>query len=126
MVLIKKSILSMNHFRDVFCCVVYSNLYTTVVSHGLVYTFARVSHCVYRECKYAVLPSHIDVHFATKPHKLDKKERQRIVEEVAEINGLIGNEETLRRSEFPLPLATSLPIAALAKPEENRLQCTAC
>jgi hypothetical protein len=68
-----------------------------------------------------MLPSYIDVHFATKPHKLDKKERQRITEEVAEINGLIGNKETLRRSEFPLPLATSQPIAALAKLEENRL-----
>jgi hypothetical protein len=76
---------------------------------------------VYRECKYAVLPSYINVHFATKPHKLDKKEQQRIAEEVAEINGLIGNKETLRRSEFLLLLATSLPIVALAKLEENRL-----
>ena len=81
---------------------------------------------VCRECKYTVLPSHIDIHFTTKPHKLDKKERQRIAEEVAEINGLIGNEETLKRSEFPFLLATSLPIAALAKLEENGLQCIAC
>lgn len=53
-------------------------------------------------------------------------ERQRIADEIAEIDGLIGNEETLRRSEFSFPLATSKPIAALAKPEENRLQCTVC
>jgi hypothetical protein len=68
-----------------------------------------------------MLPSHINVYFATKPHKLDKKEQQRITEEVVEINRLIGNKEILRRSEFLLPLATSLPITALAKLEENRL-----
>jgi hypothetical protein len=70
-----------------------------------------------------VLPSHIDTHFATKLHKLDKKERQIIIEEVAKINGLIGNKKTLRRSEFTFLLATSAPIVALAKLEESRLQC---
>jgi len=79
-----------------------------------------------QKCKYAVLPSHIDTHFATKPHKLDKKERQRIIEEVAEINELIENEETLRRREFEFPAAASAPIAALGRPEENGLQCTVC
>jgi hypothetical protein len=43
-----------------------------------------------------MLPSQIDMYFATKPHNLSKKERQRIVEEVGEIDGLIGDEETLR------------------------------
>jgi hypothetical protein len=79
---------------------------------------------VCKTCKYAVLPSHIDAHFATKPHKLDKQERQRIVAEVAEINGLINN-ETLQ-SEFPFPPATSQPIAALGEPETNGLRCIAC
>jgi hypothetical protein len=81
---------------------------------------------VCRECKYAVLLSYIDVHFATKLYKLDKKKQQRIAEEVAEINRLIGNKETLRRSEFLFLLATSLPIPVLGKPEKNRLQCTLC
>jgi hypothetical protein len=84
----------------------------------------RVIIC--KKCQYAVLPSHIDTHFAAKPHKLDKKERQRVAEEVLEINGLIGNEETLRRSEFEFPLATSTPITALGKLEEKGLQCTVC
>jgi hypothetical protein len=54
-----------------------------------------------KECPHAVLPSHIDAHFAAKPrHGLGKKERQRIADEIAEINGLIGNEESLRRCEF--------------------------
>ena len=59
-----------------------------------------------KECQHAVLPSHIDAHFAAKPqHGLGKKERQRIANEIAEIDGLIGNEETLRRCEFPFPLS---------------------
>ena len=78
---------------------------------------------VCKRCKYAVLPSQIDAHFASKPHKADKKERQRIAEAVAEINGLIENEEALK-SEFVFPVATSTPIAALAQPKKNGLQCT--
>jgi hypothetical protein len=81
---------------------------------------------VCKECQYAVLPSQIDAHFATKPHKLSKKEQQEIEEEVGKINGLVGDEETLRQSEFIFPPATSQPIAALGKPKKNGLQCTAC
>lgn len=79
-----------------------------------------------KKCQYAVLPSYIDAHFTAKLHQCKKEERQRIAEEVAEINGLIGNEETLRRCEFTFLLATSAPIAALAKLKENGLQCTVC
>ena len=91
----------------------------------LIYLLAfRIVVC--RECRYAVLPSHIDSHFATKPYKLSKKERQKIEEEVSEIDGLIGNEETLRRSNFTFPPPMSMPITALGKPEENALQCRDC
>jgi hypothetical protein len=81
---------------------------------------------VCKECQYSVLPSHIDTHFTAKPHKLSKKEREEILEEVGKIDGLIGNEETLKRSEFIFPPPTTQPIAALGKPEENGLQCTIC
>ena len=78
-----------------------------------------------KECQHAVLPSQIDTHFAAKPqHGLEKDERQRIAEEIAEINGLIGNEETLRRCEFPFPPPTSKPITALAQPMKDYIQCT--
>ena len=78
-----------------------------------------------KECQHAVLPSHINAHFAAKPqHGLGKKERERIAEEVAEINGLIGNEETLRRCEFPFPPNTSKPIPALAEARRDGVQCT--
>jgi hypothetical protein len=59
----------------------------------------------------------------TKPHRLEVDERRRIAEEVAEVNGLITNEEVLRRSEFPFPAATSKPIEALATPKRGMLQC---
>ena len=77
-----------------------------------------------KECQHAVLPSHIDTHFAAKPqHGLEKDKQRRIAEEVAEIDRLIGNEETLRRCEFPFPPATSKPIEGLAAPQKDGLQC---
>jgi hypothetical protein len=78
-----------------------------------------------KECQYAVLPSHIDAHFAAKPqHGLGKRERQRIADEIVEIDGLIGNKETLRRCEFQFPPPTSKPIAALGKPNKKGMRCT--
>src|SRR5277367_1651864 len=78
-----------------------------------------------KECQHAVLPSQIDTHFAAEPqHGLGKRERQRIAEVVADINRLIGNEETLRQSEFPFPPPTSKPITALAQPMKGYMQCT--
>jgi RecQ family ATP-dependent DNA helicase len=78
-----------------------------------------------KECQHAVLPSHIDAHFVAKPqHGLEKDERRRIAEEIAEVDGLIGNEETLRRCEFPFPPPTSKPITVLAEPMKGYIQCT--
>jgi hypothetical protein len=71
------------------------------------------------------LPSFIYAHFAVKPqYGLEKEEWQRIVEAVAEIDGLISNNKTLRQCEFPFPLSTLKPIAALAKPRRDKVQCT--
>jgi hypothetical protein len=53
----------------------------------------RVIIC--KECKYAVLPSHIMAHLAGKPHRLEVDERRRIADTVAEVDGLITNEEVL-------------------------------
>ena len=72
----------------------------------------RVIIC--KECEYAVLPSHINTHFAGEPHKLEVGERRKITEEVAEVNRLITNEEVLRVSDFPFLVATSKPIEGLA------------
>jgi len=54
-----------------------------------------------------VLPSHIDTHFTEKPHKLSKKEQQRVADKARTINGLISNKEILRRSSFAFPLPTA-------------------
>jgi hypothetical protein len=67
-----------------------------------------------KKCKYAVLPSYIDAHFATKLHKLCLKEQQSIAVKVVEIDGLISNKDTLKTCEFTFPLATSTPILGLA------------
>ncbi|KAG4427745.1 hypothetical protein IFR05_016773 [Cadophora sp. M221] len=58
------------------------------------------------------------------PHKLEPPERRRIANEVAEADGLIGNEEALRRWDFPFPPPTSSPVEGLAKPRTGGLQCT--
>lgn len=80
---------------------------------------------VCKACQYAVLPSHINAHLAAKPqHGLEKKERQRIVEKVAKIKGLINDIEALGRCEFPFPPPTSNPISALAPPKKDYIKCT--
>src|SRR6516164_6897731 len=78
-----------------------------------------------KKCEFAVLPSYIHAHFAAKPqHGVGKDERQRIVNVVAEIDGLIQNNEELRQCKFPFPLQISKPITALAKPRKNGMRCT--
>ena len=64
------------------------------------------------------------MHFVGKPLKLEVDERRRIADEVAEVNGLITNEEGLRRSEFPFPVATSKPIEGLAAPKRGMFMPT--
>ena len=76
-----------------------------------------------KECKHAVLPGHIDTHFTGKPHNLEPPERRRIAHEVAEADGLIGNEEALRRWDFPFPPSTTSPVEGLARPKTGGFQC---
>jgi len=72
-----------------------------------------------------VLPSYIDVHFQAKPqHELEKEEQQRIIKVIAEIDGLIGNEDELSQCKFPFPPATSKPITALDELKKDYIQCT--
>ena len=78
-----------------------------------------------KKCKYAILPSEIDAHFtAKKAHGFGKKTRDRIIQEVAKVSGLIQNEEELGKCEFQFPPPTSKPIAVLARPETDGLRCT--
>ena len=77
-----------------------------------------------KKCQYAVLPSEIEAHFIGKKHRFPKNARNRIIQEVAKVGGLIQNEEELGKCEFPFPPPTSKPIAALGPPETDGLRCT--
>ena len=80
---------------------------------------------VCKECQYTVLPSFIHLHFqATPQYRLEKEERQRIIEAVVEVDGLISNNEALRQCKFLFPPPTSKPIAALAALKKDFIQCT--
>ena len=79
---------------------------------------------VCKQCQHAVLPSFIHAHFRGKHHRLEKEERERIIDAAAEINGLIEDNKALRQCEFPFPPPTSKPIVALAKPKRDGVQCT--
>ena len=79
---------------------------------------------VCKQCQHAVLPSFIHAHFRGKHHRLEKEERERIIDAAAEINGLIEDNEALRQCEFPFPPLTSKPIAALVKLKKDDIQCT--
>ena len=83
----------------------------------------RVIVC--KTCKNAVLPSNIDAHFTPeRPHGFTKEVRQRIIAEVAQIGGLIRNEEALQCCKDPFPADTSTPITALEDPQPNGFRCT--
>src|SRR5271165_3809528 len=80
---------------------------------------------VCKKCQFAVLPSFIHAHFKAKSqHGLEKEERQRIFNVVAEVDGLLHNNEALRQCEFPFPPHISKPIEALGEPKKDYLQCT--
>ena len=71
------------------------------------------------------MPSYIDAHFAAKPqYGLGKRAQQRIADEIAEIDRLISNKETLRQCKFQFPPPTSKPIAVLGKLNKKGIQCT--
>jgi len=83
----------------------------------------RVIIC--KKCKYAVLPSQIDAHFTPqRPHGFVKQERERIAKGLAKVNRLILNEKALKQCEFPFPVDTTEPIAALQAPQTNGFRCT--
>jgi hypothetical protein len=69
------------------------------------------------------LLSFIHAHFRGKRYRLEKEERERIIDAVVEIDRLIEDNEALRQCEFPFPPPTSKPIAALAKLKKDGMRC---
>lgn len=82
----------------------------------------RVIIC--KKCQYAVLPSEIDTHFQKTPiHSLNHPSRQRIVQQVAMIHGLIQDEKQLKQEWFSFPPSTSPAIPELGEPKRDGLRC---
>jgi hypothetical protein len=82
----------------------------------------RVIIC--RKCQYAVLPSEIDSHFTKRlAHGLSKDSRRYIIRQVANISGLIQNQDELQRDGFIFPPLGSPAIPELQKPRIDRLGC---
>ena len=83
----------------------------------------RVIIC--KKCKYAILPSQINAHFTPQcPHGFVKQEWERIMREVAKVDGLIRDTEALKQCDFPFPIDTAEPIPALQAPQTNGFRCT--
>jgi Orsellinic acid/F9775 biosynthesis cluster protein D len=80
---------------------------------------------VCKKCKYAILPTEISSHFTpTRPHGFPKEARQEIINRVAQIPGLIKDEEELEHRRFPFPIDTSKPVVGLDAPKIDGFRCT--
>ena len=74
------------------------------------------------ECKYAVLPSHIDAHLKNEEkHRAVKADREYIVKAIQAIRGLKTKTVELNHLVFP-PVSNS-PIATLQQPRKDGLKC---
>ena len=74
------------------------------------------------ECKHAVLPSHVDTHLKDEnKHNATKEERERIYQEVQQIEGLIEERAELNKISFPAP--SNPPIPILQKPRADGIKC---
>ncbi|PVH70934.1 hypothetical protein DL98DRAFT_617230 [Cadophora sp. DSE1049] len=64
------------------------------------------------ECKYAVLPSHVDAHLKDEgKHKAVKADRERIIQEIQAIRGL--KTKRVESNHLVLPPASNPPIPIL-------------
>lgn len=72
-----------------------------------------------------MLPSHIDAYFTPKrPYGFTKQERDRIASQITQINGLITNEEKLKKCNFRFPTDISELIVILGIPRKSGLRYT--
>ena len=73
-------------------------------------------------CKHAVLPSHVNAHLKDEnKHNATKEERERICQEVQQIEGLIVERAELNKISFPPP--SSPPIPILQEPCKDGIKC---
>lgn len=83
----------------------------------------RVIVCGGPRCKYAVLTIHVDSHLSSQHHNYNKEQREQVVQEINQIEGLIQDAGGLESFAFPEPTSPAVPELKLAK---EGLQCIDC
>ena len=74
------------------------------------------------KCQYAVLPKNIDTHLKDEDtHNMPRDDRQRVIEEVQKIEGLIQERSELNSISFPP--ASDPPIPYLQEPRADGMKC---
>jgi hypothetical protein len=79
--------------------------------------------CAGPRCKYAVLPIHVDSHLSDTRHNYSKEQREQVIQEISQINGLIQDNRGLESFTFPKPSSPAIPEL---KPAKKGLQCIQC
>jgi len=81
----------------------------------------RVIVCIGLQCKYAVLPIHVDSHLSDVRYNYKKEQQEQVIKEISQIEGLIQDIRGLES--FVFPKSTSLAIPKLNAPKTDRLKC---
>ena len=84
----------------------------------------RVIVCAGPRCKYVVLPIHVDSHLGDARHNYSKEQREQVIQEISQINGLIQDNRGL--VSFKFPNLDSLAIPELRTAMSDGLQCRQC
>jgi Orsellinic acid/F9775 biosynthesis cluster protein D len=79
--------------------------------------------CTGKECKYAVLPIHINSHLSSACHNYNPEQRKHVINEVQQIPGLIRDTRELQWFQFPEPSSPAIPEL---KPAKEGFQCKTC
>ena len=79
--------------------------------------------CSGPRCKYAVLPIHVDSHLSDARHNYNKEQREQVIQEIGQIDGLIQDIRGLESFTFPKPSNPAIPEL---KPAKEGLQCKEC
>src|SRR5450432_2318610 len=75
-------------------------------------------------CKYAVLPIHIDSHLGNARHNYSKEQREQVIQEISQIEGLIQDNRGLVSFKFPKLDSPAIPELRVAM--SDRLQYKWC
>jgi len=80
--------------------------------------------CAGPRCKYVVLPIHVDSHLRDARHNYSREQREQVIQEISQIEGLIQDTRGLGSFEFPKPDSPAIPELRAAM--SDGLQCRQC